>query len=71
MVGVRDSGHPSRVLCEIALRDAAIASSGARFDPFRFLDAGGPAVIDPASGEPVRAVIGATAGRRLAYSPTR
>jgi FAD:protein FMN transferase len=60
MVGVRDPGHPSRVLCQIELRDAAIASSGARFDPFRSLDVWGPAVIDPASGEPVRAVIGAT-----------
>jgi FAD:protein FMN transferase len=60
MAGVRDPGHPSRVLCQIELRDAAIASSGARFDPFRSLDAGGPAIIDPASGEPVYAVIGAT-----------
>jgi FAD:protein FMN transferase len=60
MVGVRDPGQPSRVLCQIELRDAAIASSGVRFDPFRSLDAGGPAVIDPASGEPVYAVIGAT-----------
>jgi thiamine biosynthesis lipoprotein len=60
MVTVRDPGHPSRVLCRIELRDAAIASSGARFDPFRSLDAGSPAAIDPASGEPVCAVIGAT-----------
>jgi thiamine biosynthesis lipoprotein len=60
MAGVRDPGHPSRVLCQIELRDAAIASSGARFDPFRSLDVWGPAVIDPASGEPVSAVIGAT-----------
>jgi FAD:protein FMN transferase len=60
MVTVRDPGRPSRVLCQIELRDAAIASSGARFDPFRSLDAGGPAVIDPASGEPVWAITGAT-----------
>ena len=60
MAGVRDPGHPSRVLYQIELRDAAIASSGARFDPFHSLDVWGPAVIDPASGEPVSAVIGAT-----------
>ncbi|MGH6848642.1 MAG: FAD:protein FMN transferase [Methylocella sp.] len=60
LAGVRDPGHPSRVLCQIELRDAAIASSGAGFDPFRSLDAGNPAVIDPASGMPVCAVIGAT-----------
>jgi hypothetical protein len=33
MVTIRDPGHPSRVLCQIALRVAAIASSCARFDP--------------------------------------
>ena len=60
MVTVRDPGQPSRVLCQIELRDAAIASSGPQFNPWQSLDAGGPAVIDPASGEPVCAVIGAT-----------
>ncbi|HXN89046.1 MAG TPA: FAD:protein FMN transferase [Methylocella sp.] len=60
MAGVRDPGQPSRVLCRIELRDAAIASSGPQFDPLQSSDAGGPAVIDPASGEPVYAVIGAT-----------
>jgi FAD:protein FMN transferase len=60
MVTVRDPGRPSRVLCQIELRDAAIASSGARFDPFRSLDVWGPAVIDPASCEPVYAIFGAT-----------
>jgi thiamine biosynthesis lipoprotein len=60
MVTVRDPGQPSRVLCQIELRDAAIASSGPQFNPWQSLDAGGPAVINPASGEPVSAVIGAT-----------
>ena len=32
MAGVRDPGHPSRVLCRIELRDAAIASSGPQFN---------------------------------------
>jgi len=60
MVTVRDPGCPSRVLCRIELRDTAIASSGARFNPSQSLDVTCPAVIDPASGEPVCAVIGAT-----------
>ncbi len=60
LASVRDPGHPSRILCQIELRDAAIASSGAQFDPFRSLNAGSTAVIDPTSGEPVCAVIGAT-----------
>jgi thiamine biosynthesis lipoprotein len=60
MVGVRDPGHPSRVLCVIELRDAALASSGSQFNPLQSLDVTCPAVIDPSSGEPVCAVIGAT-----------
>ena len=60
MVTIRDPGCPSRVLCHVELRDGALATSGARFDPFQSLDAWDPAVIDPVSGEPVRAVIGAT-----------
>lgn len=60
MITIRDPGRPSRDLRQIELCDAAIASSGAWFDPFRSFDVWGPAVIDPASGEPVCAVIGAT-----------
>jgi thiamine biosynthesis lipoprotein len=60
MVDIRDPGHPSRALCRIELRDAAIASSGPQFNPLRSLDVTCPAVIDPASGTPVYAVIGAT-----------
>ncbi|MFZ0508064.1 MAG: FAD:protein FMN transferase [Methylocella sp.] len=60
MVGVRDAGQPSRVLCQTELRDAAIASSGPQFNPMQSLDVTCPAVIDPASGEPVCGVIGAT-----------
>jgi thiamine biosynthesis lipoprotein len=60
IVRVRDPGHPSRVLCQIELRDAAIASSGPQFNPLQTLDVTCPVVIDPASGELVCAVIGAT-----------
>ncbi|MDQ6869350.1 MAG: FAD:protein FMN transferase, partial [Pseudomonadota bacterium] len=60
MVTVRDPGCPGRALCHIELRGAAIASSGPQFNPLQFLEVSGAAVIDPASGEPVCAVIGAT-----------
>jgi thiamine biosynthesis lipoprotein len=60
VVTIRDPGHPDRALCQVELRDGALASSGARFDPLHSLDAMGPMVIDPASGEPVRAVLGAS-----------
>jgi thiamine biosynthesis lipoprotein len=60
VVTIRDPVHPSRVLCQIELRDAAIASSGPQFNPLQSLDVTCPAVIDPASGEPVWAIIGAT-----------
>jgi thiamine biosynthesis lipoprotein len=60
MVTIRDPGHPSRVLCQIELRDAAIASSGPQFNLLQSSDVTCPAVIDPVSGEPVCAVIGAT-----------
>jgi FAD:protein FMN transferase len=60
MVTVRDPGCPSRALCQVELRDGALASSGAEFNLLQSLDAMRPMVIDPSSGEPVRAVIGAT-----------
>jgi thiamine biosynthesis lipoprotein len=60
MVTVRDPGQPDRALCHVELRDAALASSGAGFDPVQSLNTLRPMVIDPASGEPVRAVIGAS-----------
>jgi FAD:protein FMN transferase len=60
VVTVRDPACPSRALCQVELRDGALASSGAGFDPLQSLDATRPMVIDPASGEPVHAVIGAS-----------
>jgi FAD:protein FMN transferase len=60
MAAIRDPSQPSRILCRIELRDAALASSGAGFDPFRSLEARLPAIIDPESGEPALAIIGAT-----------
>jgi FAD:protein FMN transferase len=60
MVNVRDPGCPIMAFCQVELRDGALASSGAAFNPLQLLDATRPVVIDPASGEPVRAVIGVT-----------
>jgi FAD:protein FMN transferase len=60
MVTVRDPACPSRALCQVELRDGAIASSGAGFDPLHSLNAVRPPIIDPTSGEPAFGVIGAT-----------
>ncbi len=60
VVTVRDPGCPCRALCQVELCDGALASSGAGFDPFQSLAAARAAVIDPASGDPVCAIIGAT-----------
>ena len=58
MVTIRDPGQPGRGLCQVELRNAALASSGSGYDPLQSLDAQRPMIIDPASGEPVRAVTG-------------
>lgn len=60
VVTVRDPSCPCRALCQVELCDGALASSGAGFDPFQSLAAARAAVIDPASGDPVCAIIGAT-----------
>jgi thiamine biosynthesis lipoprotein len=60
VVTIRDPGQPDRALCQVELRDGALASSGAGFDLLHSLDAMRPMVIDPASGERVRAVLGAS-----------
>jgi FAD:protein FMN transferase len=59
-VHVRDPRHPQRPMCEVGLRDAALASSAGRFDPLWSGEPGGSAVIDPHTGALVHGVIGAT-----------
>jgi len=59
-IDIRDPRRPGHPMCQVALRDAAIASSGGRFDPVRSGDVLDPSVIDPATAMPVRAVLGAT-----------
>jgi len=60
VVDIRDPRRPDRPMCQVALRNAALASSAGRFDPARSGEVGDTAVIDPATALPVRAVRGAT-----------
>src|SRR5262249_50763874 len=59
-VHIRDPQDPGRLLCAIAVREEALATSGARFDLVRSEDAAGVAIIDPAARAPALAVRGAT-----------
>jgi FAD:protein FMN transferase len=59
-VDIRDPRQPDRALYRVALRDAALASSAARFDPVRSHSALFSGVIDPATAMPARSIIGAT-----------
>ncbi len=59
-IHIRDPRQPQRPMCEIALRNGALATSGGRFDPLSSREAAGSAVIDPRTGAPVHGVIGAT-----------
>ncbi|HXJ84483.1 MAG TPA: FAD:protein FMN transferase [Candidatus Methylomirabilis sp.] len=59
-VHLRDPRDPSRVLCRIALRDGALASTGGRLDPSVTAHAGAVPVIDPRRGRPVDGIAGAT-----------
>jgi thiamine biosynthesis lipoprotein len=59
-IHVRDPGRPQVPMCEVMLRDGAMASSGGRFDPSSCAGAGASAVIDPRSGRVVDGIVGAT-----------
>ncbi|QBR70309.1 FAD:protein FMN transferase [Beijerinckiaceae bacterium] len=60
MVTIRDPNCPSKGLCQVELRNAALATSGARSEPLQRIEPTGPEVIDPATGEPVGVVLGAS-----------
>jgi FAD:protein FMN transferase len=47
-------------MCALDVREEALATSAARFDPLRPEDAAGVAIIDPGTGAPAHAVRGAT-----------
>jgi thiamine biosynthesis lipoprotein len=59
-IDIRDPRRPDRAICRIALSSAAVASSAMRIDPRYGADASASAVIDPATGMPAQAVLGAT-----------
>jgi FAD:protein FMN transferase len=59
-VHIRDPQDPRRLLCAIAVREEALATSGARFDLVRSEDAADVAIIDPGTRVPASAVRGAT-----------
>jgi len=60
MITIRHPADPRLALCELALCEGALASSGTRFDPFEASTAQGPALIDPVRGEPLSAIVGAS-----------
>jgi len=59
-VHIRHPANPRRLLAQVEIADAALASSGRLFDPLQFADVGHCAVIDPRSGAQVCAIAGAT-----------
>jgi thiamine biosynthesis lipoprotein len=63
-VHIRNPRNPSRLLCEAHVDNEALASSGASFDPFQSSGIMDPAVIDPQTQAPARAIRGATVRAR-------
>ena len=59
-IHIRDPRRPQRPMCEVGLRDTALASSAGRFDPLASSEPVASAVIDPRTGAPVHGVVGAT-----------
>ena len=59
-IHVRDPRFPDRLICQVDVRNQALASTGRRFDPFRSAAAADSAVIEPKTRTPVHAVHGAT-----------
>ncbi len=60
VVHIRDPRHPGLLLCRIKLRNAALASSGGRLDPFESSEATDSAVIHPGKRAPASGIRGAT-----------
>jgi thiamine biosynthesis lipoprotein len=60
VVHIRDPRSPDRPLCQVEVRNQALASSARRFDPFQSADTTDTAVIEPKSQMPARAACGAT-----------
>ena len=60
LVQVRNPNDPRRPLCQVEIGNAALASSGRLFDPFKTGSLADCAIIEPNTGQQVRAVAGAT-----------
>ena len=59
-IAIRHPRHPGSILCRLELRNEALASSSGRVDLFESSAVMAPAIIDPRTGTPARAVLGAT-----------
>jgi len=59
-IHIRDPRNPQHLLCELAVCNEALASTGTRFDPLNSCPVGGPAIIDPATRQQARTVEGVT-----------
>jgi len=60
MVDLRDPRDPLRLLARIEMAGGALASTARRFDLMAGSSLGASAIINPATGEPAAAMIGAT-----------
>ncbi|MGJ4886743.1 FAD:protein FMN transferase [Bradyrhizobium sp. HKCCYLRH3099] len=60
VVDIRDPRSPCGIVCQLELRDKAMASSARRFDPFRSVETTDTAVVNPATGRPAQNIHGAT-----------
>jgi len=59
-VHIRDPRAPCRLLCQVVVANAALASSALSFNPLQLAETSATAVIDPATRQPAVAVSGAT-----------
>jgi len=60
VVAIRDPRDPARSLCRVAIKDAALASSGPTFDPLDWSAPRRCAILHPRTGASVRGVCGAS-----------
>jgi FAD:protein FMN transferase len=59
-IHVRDPSRPDRAICAIEVRNEALATSGARFDPVCDSSSPCPEIIDPKTQAPAFAIAGVT-----------
>jgi thiamine biosynthesis lipoprotein len=60
VIHIRDPRDPARAMCLVEVANAALATSGGRFDPTAALVSTESTVIDPRTAAPVTGVLGAT-----------